>query len=588
MAMGINFFLDAIFASVSLACMILLFVYLAYRAPDVRWGDVSQSLLFHTIRKYLLQLQAGGHNKLWRPSILLLLDDLDCTLVDFCNTLKKGGLYVIGNVIVSKNFTGTAAIAQKQQNTWRQFINKAGIKAFAKTAVAPTIRLGYQNLMMMGGLGAMEPNTVVLPLIDAPNKDINTGMRKDLKDFIERRRKNRPASLIDIFADPREASLGLPDFNKPKSARGKFSMDVSEFLWILRDVLATNKNIVVTENFEEFDCDLLNSSALQKYILGNRPSDHRPGVNREKADVELESVVSKESEAKADAPEKTPYKRVDVWIDCNKYSWSLEMSYKDSGAPALMMQLAFITTQNARFARMSRLRVLLLTNKPEEDEARFRETLQLLRLDGRVDEIICLPRVNISRLSWTDLAVMDEVWRMHAPPGLPHISERKQSSTPKPGASGGLGGRQTLGVPQSLSSYESSSTVPQPRLKPIVPLQTTAPPSLAAKPENRTPLLHGKKTQILEASEQMQARSRANQMVDDWRQLNKLIRANSQDTYMTFFALPEIPPPRDDLALDEQMAHIWLNHMLVLTKDLPSPIAFVQTGEKDPVISTAM
>ena len=116
------------------------------------------------MRKYLLRLDpAKTHVKFWRPSVLLLVDDLDGPLISFCNNLKKGGLYVIGSALVG-DLRVLSGEALSIRESWEAFIAKAHIKAFPQVAVAPTARIAYQNLMLCSGLGAMRPNTVVLPM----------------------------------------------------------------------------------------------------------------------------------------------------------------------------------------------------------------------------------------------------------------------------------------------------------------------------------------------------------------------------------------------------------------------------------------
>lgn len=71
----------------------------------------------------------GG--KLWRPSILLLLDDKEIRhsyrLIDFCNTLKKGGLYILGHTLVGDFQLNTVA-ARDIKVHWFNFINNHKIK----------------------------------------------------------------------------------------------------------------------------------------------------------------------------------------------------------------------------------------------------------------------------------------------------------------------------------------------------------------------------------------------------------------------------------------------------------------------------
>jgi len=52
----------------------LLWIYVHYSAPVTSWGDVTQALIYHQVRKYLLRLdERRAHPKFWRPSVLLLV-----------------------------------------------------------------------------------------------------------------------------------------------------------------------------------------------------------------------------------------------------------------------------------------------------------------------------------------------------------------------------------------------------------------------------------------------------------------------------------------------------------------------------------
>ncbi|KAK6048981.1 hypothetical protein COOONC_13514 [Cooperia oncophora] len=121
-----------------------LIMVLHYQAPTVSSGSISQALIYHQVRKYLLLLDVRKeHVKYWRPQILLLVSrpSSSCPLMDFVNDLKKSGLYVVGHV------------------------RKGELDS--SQAVDP-----LQQLMRLSGLGAMKPNTVVLGFHEATPIDI--------------------------------------------------------------------------------------------------------------------------------------------------------------------------------------------------------------------------------------------------------------------------------------------------------------------------------------------------------------------------------------------------------------------------------
>ena len=102
---GVMFVLDAFQSALALVLLFALFAFVWWRHPPTDWGDISQALMYHQVRKYLLKIdETKSHTKFWRPSVLLFVDDYSATqikgMVNFCREIKKGGLMVLGSVIV--------------------------------------------------------------------------------------------------------------------------------------------------------------------------------------------------------------------------------------------------------------------------------------------------------------------------------------------------------------------------------------------------------------------------------------------------------------------------------------------------------
>jgi amino acid transporter len=135
-----QFFVDGVYASGCLALLIVIFLLIHYTTPPKPWGDVSQSLIYHQVRKYLLRLKQE-HVKFWRPQIMLFVNDprRQYKLIQFCNSLKKGGLFVLGHVIISPDFGAAVPEARRQQESWTRYIDFSKIKAFVNITISPVV-----------------------------------------------------------------------------------------------------------------------------------------------------------------------------------------------------------------------------------------------------------------------------------------------------------------------------------------------------------------------------------------------------------------------------------------------------------------
>ncbi|KAI9865906.1 MAG: hypothetical protein M1813_001873 [Trichoglossum hirsutum] len=187
------FFVDGLYATGCVGILIFIFLLIHYTSPPKSWGDVSQSLIYHQVRKYLLRLKQE-HVKFWRPQILLFVNDPrhQYKLIQFCNSLKKGALYILGHVIVAQDFGDALPEARRQQTAWTKYIDFSKVKAFVNIAISPTVEWGARNLVLSAGLGGMRPNIVIVGSYN-------------LDEF----RRNQP--LVDVAPPPRRIASNIGD-----------------------------------------------------------------------------------------------------------------------------------------------------------------------------------------------------------------------------------------------------------------------------------------------------------------------------------------------------------------------------------------
>ena len=127
------FLISPLFSAVSILLCLSLVLAINIFSPisNENWGSISQALLFHQVRKYLLMLDPRkAHVKFWRPQILLLVQNPRscCSLIDFANALKKGGLYVLGHVYVDNIENLSHDPCSTVYSTWLSLVDHLKIK----------------------------------------------------------------------------------------------------------------------------------------------------------------------------------------------------------------------------------------------------------------------------------------------------------------------------------------------------------------------------------------------------------------------------------------------------------------------------
>lgn len=260
MSIASMFFVDGIAASGSVCILLVLIVGIHYTTPPKPWGSISEVLIYHQVRKYLLRLKTE-HVKFWRPQILLFVNDprRGYKLIQFCNSLKKGALFIIGHVIVTQNFGDSVPEARRQQAAWNKFIDMSRIKAFVNVAISPSIEWGARNIFLSAGLGGMRPNIVVFGFYN-------------LQQF----RNEQP--LVDVPSPPperkyssikkRRASKSLPKEELPTdSCYIEKRTDVQSYVMVLEDmILKLKTNVAIAAGFADLELPKAVEEVTKKYI----------------------------------------------------------------------------------------------------------------------------------------------------------------------------------------------------------------------------------------------------------------------------------------------------------------------------------
>ncbi|EEB08255.1 arginine transporter Can1 [Schizosaccharomyces japonicus yFS275] len=252
LSFGIMFYVDGKNAFISFLVAAFLFVIINITSPPKNWGDVSEGIIYHQLRKYLLQTNNTFENvKFWRPQVLLLVNNptRSYNIIRFFNSLKKGSLYMLGHVIVSKDFQSSMHELEKQQRVWHEFILSEKIKAFVELCVAPDEVWGIRTLISSAGLGGIRPNIAVLTFI---NTDYKNHTATDSLPKVSEVNEGVPPSPEGV-----PSLAGTDDL-------ADHAISPTQWVQILEDMLVGTLDVMVTYGFSQLHWPVVNSE--KKYI----------------------------------------------------------------------------------------------------------------------------------------------------------------------------------------------------------------------------------------------------------------------------------------------------------------------------------
>ncbi|KAM9322875.1 solute carrier family 12 member 9-like [Pholidichthys leucotaenia] len=241
------FLISAIYAFASIAFMLVLLIIIHYLGPIRNWGYISQALIFHQVRKYLLMLDVRkDHVKFWRPQVLLMVaNPRSCmSLMTFINDLKKSGLYLLGHVKLGLLDGLPSDPLQSHHESWLSLVDHLKIKAFVNLTLADSVRHGIQNLLFISGLGGMRPNTLVLGFYDdcAP------------QDHLQGQVRLPSGHGLDLACPVKHSGEQLtPFFPSVRSVHDQKDLQEEDYVSVISDAVKMGKNVTLARYFSQFN-----------------------------------------------------------------------------------------------------------------------------------------------------------------------------------------------------------------------------------------------------------------------------------------------------------------------------------------------
>jgi len=271
-------------------------------------------------------------------------------LIDATNSLKKGGLYVVGNIMVGE-WKDKMKQFDVMQSSWLDLIATAQWKAFLDLTIASSVRQGVQNLLLTSGVGGMKPNTVVLGLYN-PNEGHGLSPRNLTREIHEK---------ITTFPE-----------------QPLYKLSVSEYVAIIKDIVRAGKNVLISRNFEQLDKEKMAVAAL---------GGHSPLAFWRKPSDRMMTIDSWIVEDFARNPSDSEH-----FSDKMLHAETPAADYSDTSS--LIVMLGHILRTASGFKKNARLRVFSYVRSSHQvffENERLKVYLHRCRIDA---EILVIPMAN--------------------------------------------------------------------------------------------------------------------------------------------------------------------------------------------------
>ena len=168
----VMYYVNFMYAAAVTILTILFWIMIHIRHVPVNWGDVTQALMYHQVRKYLLRMStsaSGMEKKYWRPQFIYLVDEprQNFESMRFLNDMKKGGLLILGKVLEGGQTSVGLDSYNNAVESWVNLSRVCKFKSFVDVAITRTMRSGLRQFLYSSGLGSMRPNIVMFEMFDA-------------------------------------------------------------------------------------------------------------------------------------------------------------------------------------------------------------------------------------------------------------------------------------------------------------------------------------------------------------------------------------------------------------------------------------
>ncbi|XP_064077807.1 LOW QUALITY PROTEIN: bumetanide-sensitive sodium-(potassium)-chloride cotransporter-like [Macrobrachium nipponense] len=163
MCTAIMFLIQWWTALLTVLIIILLYVIVSYRKPDVNWGSSTQAQTYSLALNSVTALSnVEEHIKTYRPQVLVLSGAPSSRppLIQFANAITKNmSLLIAGQCLVEQQSKRIRSHLTLDANRW---LSSHKIRAFYSLADGPNMELAARTLMANVGLGKLHPNTILM------------------------------------------------------------------------------------------------------------------------------------------------------------------------------------------------------------------------------------------------------------------------------------------------------------------------------------------------------------------------------------------------------------------------------------------